>query len=67
MVVNQSSQRSEAEKVGCREGSQVGCEQGHLQYFIPTFRSAKERSSVMLIVTAGRQVGTSYRVAYQAL
>jgi hypothetical protein len=41
-------------------------DKGHLQYFVPTFNSAKERSSVMLIVTSGRQVGTAYKVAYQA-
>jgi hypothetical protein len=42
-------------------------DKGKLQYFVPTFRSAKERKSVMLIVTSGRQIGTAYRVAYQAL
>jgi hypothetical protein len=41
-------------------------DKGRLQYFVPTFRDAKERSSVMLIVTAGRKVGTAYKVAYQA-
>jgi hypothetical protein len=41
-------------------------ERGHLQYFVPTFRNAKERSNVMLIITSGRQVGTAYRIAYQA-
>jgi hypothetical protein len=41
-------------------------DKGHLQYFVPTFRSAKERSSLMLIITSGRQVGTAYKVAYQA-
>jgi hypothetical protein len=41
-------------------------DKGRLQYFIPTFHSAKERSSVMLIVTSGRQIGTAYKVAYQA-
>jgi len=40
---------------------------GHLQYFVPTFRNAKERANVMLIVTSGRQVGTAYKIAYQAL
>jgi hypothetical protein len=40
---------------------------GHLQYFVPAFRSAKERSNVLLIVTSGRQVGTAYRIAYQAM
>ena len=39
---------------------------GHLQYFVPTFRNTKERSSVVLIITSGRQVGTAYKVAYQA-
>jgi hypothetical protein len=42
-------------------------ERGHLQYFVPAFRNAKERKSVMLIITSGRQVGTAYKVAYQAL
>ena len=42
-------------------------DQGHLQYFVPTFRNAKERSNVMLIITSGRQVGTAYKIAYQAL
>jgi hypothetical protein len=42
-------------------------DKGRLQYFVPTFRSAKERSNVMLIVTSGRQIGTAYKVAYQAL
>jgi hypothetical protein len=41
-------------------------DKGRLQYFVPTFRSAKERSSVVLIVTSGRQVGTAYKIAYQA-
>jgi hypothetical protein len=41
-------------------------DKGHLQYFVPTFRSAKERKSVMLIITSGRQVGTAYKIAYQA-
>jgi hypothetical protein len=42
-------------------------DKGRLQYFVPTFRTAKERSSVMLIITSGRQVGTAYKVAYQSL
>lgn len=42
-------------------------DRGHLQYFVPAFRNAKERANVMLIVTSGRQVGTAYRIAYQAL
>ena len=42
-------------------------DKGHLQYFVPTFRTAKERSSVTLIITSGRQVGTAYKVAYQSL
>jgi hypothetical protein len=42
-------------------------QRGHLQYFVPRFRNAKERQSVMLIVTSGREVGTAYKVAYQAL
>ena len=42
-------------------------DRGHLQYFVPTFRTAKERQSVELIVTSGRQVGTAYKLAYQAL
>lgn len=42
-------------------------DRGHLQYFVPTFRSAKERASVVLIVTSGRRVGTAYRVAYKSL
>jgi hypothetical protein len=37
------------------------------QYFVPTFRNAKERSSVVLVVTSGRQLGTAYRIAYEAL
>ncbi|MDX6426975.1 MAG: hypothetical protein QOD52_2380 [Gaiellaceae bacterium] len=41
-------------------------DKGHLQFFVPTFRTAKERSSVMLIVTSGRQAGTAYRIADQA-
>jgi hypothetical protein len=41
-------------------------DKGRLQYFVPAFRSAKERSSVMLIVTSGRKVGTAYKVAYKA-
>jgi hypothetical protein len=40
---------------------------GELQYFVTTFRTAKERKNVMLIVTSGRQLSTAYRVAYQAL
>lgn len=42
-------------------------DKGRLQYFVPTFRTAKERSSVLLIITSGRQVGTAYKVAYQSL
>jgi hypothetical protein len=42
-------------------------EHGELQYFVSTFRDAKERSRVMLIITSGRQTNTSYKVAYQAL
>jgi hypothetical protein len=42
-------------------------DKGRLQYFVPTFRNAKERSHVMLIVTSGRQLGTAYKVAYQSL
>jgi hypothetical protein len=42
-------------------------QKGELQYFVTTFRSAKERKSVMLIVTSGRQLATAYRVAFQAL
>jgi hypothetical protein len=42
-------------------------EKGGLQYFVTTFRNARERARVMLIVTSGRQLGTAYRVAYQAL
>jgi hypothetical protein len=34
---------------------------------VSNFRNAKERASVMLIVTSGRQIGTDYKVAYQAL
>jgi hypothetical protein len=41
--------------------------QGKLQYFVPMFRSAKERKNVMLIVTSGRQIGTAYKIAYQSL
>lgn len=40
---------------------------GHEQYFVTPFRTAKERSSVELIVTSGRKVGTGYLVAYQAI
>jgi hypothetical protein len=40
---------------------------GHVQYFVPTFRNAKERSSMVLIITSGRQLGTAYRISYQAL
>src|SRR3954452_15282509 len=39
---------------------------GHLQYFITRFRSGKERRNVVLIVTSGREVGTAYRIAFQA-
>jgi hypothetical protein len=42
-------------------------EKGGLQYFVTRFRNARERARVMLIVTSGRQLGTAYRVAYQAL
>ena len=42
-------------------------QKGVLQYFVTTFRNAKERASAMLIVTSGRQNGTSYKVAYQSL
>jgi hypothetical protein len=42
-------------------------QKGELQYFVTTFRTAKERKNVMLIVTSGRQLGTAYRVAFQAL
>jgi hypothetical protein len=42
-------------------------QKGVLQYFVTTFRNAKERASAMLIVTSGRQLGTSYKVAYQSL
>jgi hypothetical protein len=42
-------------------------DKGRLQYFVTTFRTAKERKNVMLIVTSGRQIGTAYKVAYQAL
>jgi hypothetical protein len=42
-------------------------DRGKLQYFVPTFRNAKERAHVMLIVTSGRQIGTAYKVAYQSL
>jgi hypothetical protein len=45
----------------------IARERGHLQYFVPTFRTAKERANVMLIITSGRQVGTAYKVAYQAM
>jgi hypothetical protein len=41
-------------------------QKGELQYFVTTFRTAKERKSVMLIVTSGRQLGTAYRVAFQS-
>jgi len=30
------------------------------------FRSARERRSVVLIVTSGREHGTAYRIAYRA-
>lgn len=42
-------------------------ERGRLQYFVPIFQTAKERTGVMLIVSSGRQLGTAYRVAYQAI
>lgn len=42
-------------------------DKGKLQYFVQTFRNAQERQSVMLVVTSGRQIGTAYKVAYQAL
>ena len=42
-------------------------EKGKLQYFVSKFRTANERKRVMLIVTSGRQIGTDYKVAYQAL
>ena len=41
--------------------------QGHEQYFVTRFRNAKERQNAMLIVTSGRDVGTAYLVAYQAI
>jgi hypothetical protein len=41
--------------------------EGHEQYFLTNFLTEKERRSVMLIVTSGRQVGTAYLVAYQAV
>ncbi|HEY6961388.1 MAG TPA: hypothetical protein VI408_05795 [Gaiellaceae bacterium] len=40
---------------------------GHLQYFMTRFRTARERSNVVLIITSGREVGTAYRIAYQAM
>jgi hypothetical protein len=40
---------------------------GHEQFFTTQFRNDTERNNVMLIVTSGRQVGTAYLVAYQAL
>jgi hypothetical protein len=40
---------------------------GHLQFFVTRFRSAKERSTIMLIVTSGREEGTAYQVVTQAL
>jgi hypothetical protein len=40
---------------------------GHLQYFAARFHSAKERKNLVLIITSGRQVGTAYRIAYQAM
>jgi hypothetical protein len=42
-------------------------EKGHLQYFVTRFPSAKERKTIELIVTSGREVGTAYKVAFQAL
>jgi hypothetical protein len=39
---------------------------GHLQYFVPSFRDARERENVLLMITSGREVGTAYKVAYQA-
>jgi hypothetical protein len=42
-------------------------QKGHLQYFVTRFRTAKERKTVELIVTSGREVGTAYKVAFQAL
>jgi hypothetical protein len=39
----------------------------HLQFTVATFPNAKERKSVELIITSGRELGTAYRVAYQAL
>jgi hypothetical protein len=41
-------------------------DKGHLQYFVTRFRSVRERQSVVLIVTSGREAGTAYRVAYRA-
>jgi hypothetical protein len=41
-------------------------DKGHLQYFVTRFRSVRERQSVELIVTSGREAGTAYRVAYRA-
>jgi hypothetical protein len=40
--------------------------QGHLAQFQVEFRSAAERSHVMLIVTSGHQDGDRYRIAYAA-
>jgi hypothetical protein len=39
---------------------------GQLQTFATRFRSARERGSVVLIVTSGREHGTAYRVSYRA-
>ena len=39
---------------------------GHLRAFSLRLRNARERRSVVLIVTSGREHGTAYRVAYRA-
>ncbi len=41
-------------------------DRGHLQTFQTRLRNARERSSVVLIVTSGREHGTAYKVAYRA-
>jgi hypothetical protein len=41
-------------------------DRGRLQTFATRFRSGRERSSVVLIVTSGRERGTAYKVFYRA-
>jgi len=39
----------------------------HLQFTVAGFRNANERKNLELIITSGRELGTAYRIAYQAV